>query len=129
MKKAIVVLTGLLVLAVFIVAANPFPATLTVNNKSDGNVIISMEYPYSFLVVGPNTTKKFTIERAVYNGQVTACGKTKSGTMDMEHNLKLTFTPCAAWGNKNAPKFLGEPTMEKPNWNRSPSSTDWRFQY
>ena len=123
------VLLALLVVVVLIVAANPFPATLTVKNKSDHNVIISMEYPYSFLVVGPKTNKKFTIERALYSGQITACGKSKSGTMDMNHNLKLTFTPCAAWGNSSAPRFLGEPTMEKPNWNREPGAADWRFRY
>jgi hypothetical protein len=128
MKKTAIVLVVLLVMVVILVAANPFPATLTVKNKSDQNVIISMEYPYSFLVVGPGSTSKFTIERDVYSGVVTACGKTQSSTMDMNHNLKLTFTPCAAWGNKSAPRFPGEPTMEKPNWNRKPSS-DYRLQY
>jgi len=128
MKKTAIALVVLLILVVILVAANPFPATLTVKNKSDQNVIISMEYPYSFLVVGPGSTSKFTIERDVYSGVVTACGKTQSITMDMNHNLKLTFTPCAAWGNKNAPRFPGEPTMEKPNWNRKPSE-DYRLQY
>ncbi len=129
MKKGLLVLVVLLIMVVILVAANPFPATLTVKNKSDQNVIISMEFPYSFLVVGPNSTAKFTIEREVYNAQVTACGKTKSGTVDMNHNLKLTFTPCAAWGNKSAPRFPGEPSMEKPNWNRDPGVTKFRFAY
>lgn len=129
MKKIAFGLVVLLLLATVLMAANPFPATLTVINKTDGNVIISMAYPYSFLVVGPGSTSKFTIERDVYDAQITACGKTKSGTVDMMHNLKLNFTPCAAWGDKSAPKYLGEPTMEKPNWNRSPGVADFRFQY
>ena len=129
MKKAALVLIALLVLVVILMAANPFPATLTVINKSDQNVIISMSYPYSFLVVGPESTKKFTIERDVYDALVTACGKSKTGTMNLEHNLKLNFTPCASWGNTSAPKYLGEPTMEKPNWNRSTGVADWRFEY
>lgn len=129
MKKAAIVLISLVLLIAILAAANPFPATLTVINKTDGNVIISMAYPYSFLVVKPGSTAKFTIERAKYDALVTACGKTRAGTMDMRHNLKLNFTPCAAWGNTSAPKYLGEPTQEKPNWNRSPGVADFRFQY
>lgn len=129
MKKTAIVLSALLVIVVILVAANPFPATLTVINKTEQNVIISMKFPYSFLVVAPGTTGKFTIERDVYDALVTACGKTKSGTMDLEHNLKLNFTPCAGWGDTSAPKFPGEPTMEKPNWNRSVGVADWRFDY
>ena len=129
MKKMAIGLLALLVLVVILMAANPFPATLTVINKTDQNVIISMEFPYSFLVAAPGTTSKFTIERDVYDGLVTACGKTKSGTMNLNHNLKLNFTPCADWGNTSAPKYPGEPTMEKPNWNRSTGVADWRFEY
>jgi hypothetical protein len=129
MKKILLAILALLLVAGIIMAANPFPATLTVKNQTDGNVIISMEYPYSFLVVKPGTTSKFTIERGVYSGVVTACGKTTSGTMNLEHNLKLNFTPCAAWGNTSAPKYPGEPTLEKPNWNRRPGVADWRFDY
>lgn len=129
MKKTILAILALLLVVGIIMAANPFPATLTVKNQTDMNVIISMEYPYSFLVVKPESTAKFTIARGKYSGVVTACGKTKSGTMDLNHNLKLNFTPCAAWGNTSAPKYLGEPTQEKPNWNRRPGVADWRFDY
>lgn len=129
MKKAAIVLISLVLLIAVLAAANPFPATLTVINKTDGNVIISMAYPYSFLVVKPGSTAKFTIERGKYDALVTACGKTRPGSMDMRHNLKLNFTPCASWGNTSAPKYLGEPTQEKPNWNRSPGVADFRFQY
>lgn len=129
MKKAVIALISLVVLIAILAAANPFPATLKVINQTDGNVIISMAYPYSFLVVKPGATVKFTIARGKYDALVTACGKTKSGTMNLNHNLKLNFTPCAAWGNKYAPRYLGEPTQEKPNWNRSPGVADFRFQY
>jgi hypothetical protein len=129
MNKIALVIAAVILLAVILVAANSFPATLTVINKTDGNVIISLEYPYSFLVVKPATTHQFTIARAKYVSVVTACGATTTGTMNLNHNLKLNFTPCAAWGNKNTPKYLGEPTMEKPNWNRHPGVDDWRFDY
>ena len=129
MKKIVLVITLLVLVGVILIAANPFPSTLTVINKTDGNVIISMKYPYSFLVVPAETTKKFTIERDVYDAIVTACGDTTNGTMNMEHNLRLNFTPCAGWGDTGAPKYLGEPTQEKPNWNSSPGVADWRFLY
>jgi hypothetical protein len=129
MNKLALVITAVILLAVILVAANTFPATLTVINQTDGNVIISLEYPYSFLVVKPASTHKFTIARDTYASIVTACGDTATGTMNLNHNLKLNFTPCAAWGNTSAPKYLGEPTMEKPNWNRKPNVDDWRFDY
>jgi hypothetical protein len=129
MKKTVLALLVLLTVVGIIIAANPFPATLTVKNQTDANVIISMEYPYSYLVVKPGTTGKFTIARDDYSGVVTACGKTTSVAMDMNHNLKLNFTPCASWGDKNAPKYPGEPTQEKPNWNRPAGAADWRFDY
>ena len=129
MKKAVFVVIALVMVIAVLAAANPFPSTLKVINKTEGNVIISMEYPYSFLVVKPGTTGVFTIERGKYDALVTACGKTKSGTMNLNHNLKLNFTPCASWGNTSAPKYLGEATQEKPNWNRSPSDPGFRFQY
>ena len=129
MKKAALVLLSLVVLIAILAAAKQFPATLKVINQTDGNVIISMKYPYSYLVVVPGSTKKFTIERDTYDALVTACDKTKSGTMDLNHNLKLNFTPCAAWGATTTKKYLGEATMEKPNWNRRPADPGFRFQY
>ncbi len=45
MKKTVLAILVLLLVLGIIMAANPFPATLTVKNKTDGNVIISMEYP------------------------------------------------------------------------------------
>jgi hypothetical protein len=129
MKKIALVLALLVLLVAVLVAANPFPSTLTVINKTDGNVIISMAYPYSFLVVPAGATKKFTVERDTYDALVTACNETTNGTMNLEHNLKLNFTPCAGWGDTGAPKFPGEPTQEKPNWNREPNNADWRFRY
>jgi hypothetical protein len=129
MKKTVLVIALLALVAVTLVAAHEFPSTLTVINKTEGNVIISLEYPYSFLVVRPDSTKKFTIERDTYDAIVTACGETTNGTMNLEHNLKLNFTPCPGWDQTSAPKYLGEPTMEKPNWNREPGVADWRFLY
>ena len=129
MKKTVLVIALLAMVVVTLVAANNFPATLTVINKTEGNVIISMKFPYSFLVVPSGSTRKFTVERDVYDAIVTACGDTTNGTMNLEHNLKLNFTACAGWGQTSAPKFPGEPTQEKPNWNREPNNADWRFRY
>jgi len=128
MNKLVLVIT-MAILLVILVAANTYPATLTVINATDGNVIISLQYPYTFLVVKPGSTHEFSIARAKYDSTVTACGATSVGTMNLNNNLKLNFTPCANWGQKSTPKFLGEPSMEKPNWNRVPGVAGWRFKY
>ncbi|MCK4976886.1 MAG: hypothetical protein KAS36_08140 [Anaerolineales bacterium] len=129
MKKIYIVLIVLAALALLLVAANEWPARLVVRNQTDADVILSLDYPYSWLVVAPGTTTEFHIEKGVYNALVTACGETASGVMDLEHNLKLNFTACDLWANDDTPKYLGEPTMEKPNWFKSPGTAEWRFQY
>jgi len=129
MKKIFIILLVMAAVVLLLVAANEWPARLTVRNQTDADVIVSLDYPYGWLVTAPGTTNEFHIERGVYNALVTACGETASGVMDLEHNLKLNFTPCAAWPNEDSPKYLGEPTMEKPNWFKSPGTAEWRFQY
>ena len=129
MKKAILVIAVLVLFAVALSAANPWPAKFTVINKSDQWVIISMDYPYSWLTVPAGTTSEFHIERGEYDALVTACGETVSGTMNLKHNLKLTFTRCEFWSDPDSAKFPGEPSQEKPNWNNPPKMPYYRFQY
>ena len=129
MKKIQIVIVILAVLALFLIAANEWPARLNVKNQTEANVIISLEYPYTWLVVPAGENREFHIEKGVYDAQVTACGETVTGTMNLKHNLKLNFTPCSGWANTSADKFPGEPALEKPNWNRPPKANYWRFQY
>ena len=129
MKKAILVIAVLVLFAVALSAANPWPAKFTVINKSDQWVIISMDYPYSWLTVPAGTTSEFHIERGDYKAIVTACGETVNGTMNLKHNLKLTFTRCEFWSDPDSAKYPGEPSQEKPNWNNPPKMSYYRFQY
>lgn len=129
MKKAILVIAALVIFAVALSAANPWPSKFTVINKTDDWVIVSMEYPYSWLAVPAGTTSEFHVERGEYDALVTACGETVSGTINLNHNLKLNFTPCAFWDDTDSPKYPGEPSQEKPNWNNPPVMKYYRFQY
>lgn len=129
MKKIHIVIIILAVLALLLVAATDWPARLVVRNQTDGDVIISLDYPYSWLVVASGTESEFHIEKDVYNAIVTACGETSSGVMNLEGNLKLNFTRCELWHDTDSKKYLGAPTLEKPNWNKSPGTAEWRFQY
>lgn len=129
MKKAILIILVLIVAAVILVAANPWPARLEVINRSEQGVIVNMGYPYSYLHIPAGGSRTFTIERDVYIAAVTACGVTKNGTIDMTKNLRLTFTPCGGMKHTDAPRYPGERGMEKPNWERPPTNTDWQFLY
>ena len=137
MYKAVVIVVVLSLAALLLVAANPWPARLTVINQTGEEITISMDYPYTWLVVKSEVdpdeedspTTIFTIERDIYEAQVTACGMTAVGRIDMNRNLRLNFTPCELWFQEGAPKFLGEPSQEKPNWFRTPGMADWQFDY
>jgi hypothetical protein len=128
MKKLTLILLVVAVLAVALTAAG-WPARLKVINKSEDAVYIRLDDVYPQLTTEAYTTKTFTVTKAVYSAEVTACGITASGVMDLRTNLKLNFNPC--WNILAQPyraQFLGEPTMEKPNWLRVPGEM-WRFLY
>jgi hypothetical protein len=71
----------------------------------------------------------FTIERKVYEAQVYACGVTATGKIDLTRNLLLNFVACDQWWQTSHPRFLGEPSQEKPNWFMTPGMADWRFVF
>lgn len=137
MYKSIGIIAVLSFVALVLIAANPWPARLTVINQTGEDIYISMEYPYTWLVVkaddetddNDKPTTIFTIERDVYDARVIACGMTAVGKIDMNRNLRLNFTPCNLWYQVDTPKYLGEPSQEKPNWFRTPGMADWQFYY
>jgi hypothetical protein len=48
----------------------------------------------------------------------------------MNHQLLLNFVPCEEMIQDWSPRFWGEPSMEKPNLYKGPSSAiGWRFVY
>ena len=47
----------------------------------------------------------------------------------MIKKIMLTFPPCEEMFRTDKPKYLGEPSMEKPNWFRAPGMADWQFKF
>lgn len=136
MYKPVGIIFALSLIVLLLAAANPWPARLTVINQTGDDIYISLDYPYPWLVVKAGDsllaeekpTTIFTIERGVYNAQVTACGMTALGKIDLNRNLLLNFTACDQWFQDSAPKYLGEPSQEKPNWFRTPGTADWQLR-
>lgn len=117
-----------LLLALSAIAASEWKATLTVINNSEEDVYIRLEYPYTFLRAPAEETTTFAIERAEYPAIVTYCEITNDGTMDLNTNLRLVFTECTGLNAPHLPKYMGEPSMEKVNWYRTPPMS-FQFQY
>lgn len=63
------------------------------------------------------------------NVEITACGYTATGTMNLKRNLRLTFTPCDEMLQSDKPRYLGEPSMEKRNWFRAPGMASWQWKF
>jgi len=138
MKKLIGLTIILIILGTLLIAANPWKARLVIINKTEQTIHITMEYPYTWLrapYIEPDTKNinpktVFTIDRDVYkNVEITACGKTAVGTMDLNRNLKLTFTSCDQMIRSDKPQYLGEPSMEKPNWFKAPGMANWQWKF
>ena len=129
MKKLILLTFVSVLLAAGLTSASPFLARFVVLNQTEETIYISMDYPYSWLAVPAGEKVTFTVERDVYDAKVYACGLEVSGTIDMSRNLHLNFTPCYSMMQTDLPKYIGEPSMEKVNFYRSPGTADWQFKF
>ncbi len=143
MVKNSKVLVLALVLFMFLTAASPFPARFTVINQTGSDIYIVLfdadsgnpDYPQLKITKdgtvedAERPTTVFTIERKVYDAQVYACGEVAMGKIDLTRNLQLNFVQCDEWGQTSHPRFLGEPSQEKPNWFLTPGMADWRFVF
>jgi hypothetical protein len=85
--------------------------------------------PFNIEQFKKENTTLFTIERKIYEARLIGCGVVMDGTMDLTTNLHLNITPCMDMIRYDDPKYLGEPTFEKPNWFRAPGMGNWRFRY
>jgi hypothetical protein len=142
MKRSSFLLLGV-VLAMVLIAASPFPARFTVINQTGADIFVRLsdvksgnpDYPLLTVTIdgtvkdAERPTTVFTIERKVYDAQVFACGKTALGKIDLTRNLQLNFVSCDQWWQTDHPRFLGEPSQEKPNWFLTPGMADWRFVF
>jgi len=137
MKRIIIIILLLAIASTVLVAANPWKSRLVIINKTGEDIHIFMEYPYTWLKVPyiepENKSDKpktvFTIERDVYTDvEISACGYSAVGTMNLNRNLQLTFVPCDEMIRYEKPRFLGEPSLEKPNWFREPGMANWQWK-
>ncbi|NMC11855.1 MAG: hypothetical protein GYA34_03125 [Chloroflexi bacterium] len=125
MNKRVVIFVVLLA-AMLLSATSAWPATLTINNWTGDNVYIKLEkygvMKYFFTATvegntGDRNVSRFDVERKSYTATVTACGTTTTwGRMDLNRNLRLSFTDCDSMKQWWAPKYWGEPSQEKPNF-------------
>jgi len=142
MKNVRFILLGV-ALFVLLTAASSFPSRFTVINQTGADIYVILsdfksgapDYPLLTITSEGNVkdadkpTTVLTIERKVYDAQVYACGKVAMGQIDLTRNLLLNFVSCDQWSQTSHPRFLGEPSMEKPNWFMQPGMADWRFVF
>ncbi|GAB4479830.1 MAG: hypothetical protein Kow0088_21090 [Anaerolineales bacterium] len=123
MNKRLIIF-GVLLAALLLSAVSPWPATLTVVNKTGDSIYFTLmyrgeqKYILTATVAGNSDTynvSKFDITRHLYSASVTACSTTYSGTLDMRKNVFLKFVSCDSM-RRMKPQFWGEPRFEKPNF-------------
>jgi hypothetical protein len=132
MKKALIVVLALAVLAVALTGASKWPAKVWIYNGDDASTAYfnfgGDEYPIVQLTVAPGEAKNFDFPRGVWDGKLTYCGTTKSFTINANHNVWLNLPSCAKARQTGRDLFQGEPSMEKYNKYLS-SPQEWKFQY
>lgn len=131
MNKRLIIFV-ILIAALALSAVNPWPSILVIRNWSGSNVYIRLTYRGEqkyFLTATPEGNSdvyyesRFDVVRRRYTAELTACDTTtKWARLDMDHNMRLSFTACESMKQYWTPKYWGEPSMEKPNmW--TPGST------
>ena len=136
MKKLIIF--SILLAAIVLSAVNPWPAQLKVWNWTGDNIYFRLSYRGEqkyFLTATPqgNTDtyrfSLFEVARKKYSSEVTACGVTTTGgSINLNNNLKLTFTDCAMMRQWWRPLYWGEPGMEKPNFYQDANVYQWNVE-
>jgi hypothetical protein len=113
-------------LAVFSVAAEEDLVPLTIINRTDGGVTVTLASGdvYYYLYVPAGDERTFTVERLTYTQNSWACGGTSSGSVPVKIQTRWVFTHCGG----EAPNW-GEPYMEKIHIDDSPDGKHWRFSH
>jgi hypothetical protein len=137
LKKLIIF--SILLAAIVLSAVNPWPAQLKVWNWTGDNIYFRLSYRGEqkyFLTATPqgNTDtyrfSLFEVARKKYSSEVTACGVTTTGgSINLNNNLKLTFTDCAMMRQWWRPLYWGEPGMEKPNFYQDANTFQENYEY
>ena len=129
-KKLLFALVFVLVASLFIISsialAKSDLARLEIINKTDQPVSVSLSAGNTFyyLTVPSFTTALFTVEREIYDRTTWACGKVDSGTVDIQTQLRLTFTNCYGHEAPNS----GEAGVEKVHIPDAPDGVVFRYK-
>ncbi len=76
------------------------------------------------LAIPPGADRSFTVNAGRYAQSTFACGETATGTLEVSHQLRLTFTPCTG-----AAPNAGAPTLEKVHLTDAPHGVKWFYRY
>ncbi len=122
------VLLAALAISVFSASAASDLVGLTIKNKTDGVVWVSLLAPDNsyvyWLEVPAGETKSYTGPRAVYWHITVACGETATGSVDIRKLTTLIFTHC-----EGKPPNAGERSIEKIHFYDSPDRGDFNYQF
>ena len=122
------VLLGTMVISVFSASAASDLVGLTIKNKTDKVVWVSLLASDGSIIywleVLAGETSNFTVPRDVYSHTTVACGKSATGTVDITHLTTLVFTKC-----EGKPPNPGERSIEKVHLFDSPDRGDFNYQF
>ena len=122
------VLLAALAISVFSASAASDLVGLTIMNKTDGVVWVSLlssdGQSVFWLEVPAGETKSYTVPRAVYSHITVACGETATGSVDIRKLTTLIFTHC-----EGKPPNAGERSIEKIHFYDSPDRGDFNYQF
>jgi hypothetical protein len=120
------VLLVALALAVFSVVAEEDLVPLTLINKTDQGVTVTLASGdvYYYLYVPAGEERAFTVQRLTYTQNTWACGDTSTSSVPVKIQTRWVFTHCGG----DAPNW-GEPYMEKIHISDAPDGKHWRFRH
>jgi hypothetical protein len=133
MKKKFILILALVLLvalaiSVFSASAASNLVGLTIKNKTDGVVWVSLlssdGSSVFWLEVPAGESMDFTVPRDVYTHNSVACGETATGSVDIKKLTTLVFTHC-----EGKPPNAGERSIEKVHFFDSPDRGDFNYQF
>jgi hypothetical protein len=133
MKKKFILILGIVLLATLVIGVISASASsdlvgLTIKNRTDQVVWVSLLSPDNIYVywleVPAGETNSYTVPRAKYSHITVACGKTATGTVDIRTLTTLVFTKC-----DSPPPNAGERSIEKVYLYDSPARGDFQYRF
>jgi len=131
-KKFMLILALVLLAALAISVISASAASnlvgLTIKNKTDGVVWVSLlssdKSSVFWLEIPAGETMSYTVPRDVYSHISVACGETATGSVDIRKLTTLVFTHC-----EGSPPNAGERSIEKVHFYDSPDRGDFNYQF